>query len=101
MAQQILELFLQGSARQRVERAERLVEKQHLRIDRKRAGDRDALPHAARELRGALSRAAARLTSADALVACALARFSRSTSGKAASTASRTFSSAVNHGSSE
>jgi hypothetical protein len=35
-----------------VERAERLVEQQHLRLDRERAGERDALPLPARELRG-------------------------------------------------
>src|SRR6185295_17101424 len=34
----------------RVERAERLVEQQDLRIDGERAGDADALPHAARQL---------------------------------------------------
>ena len=35
----------------RVERAERLVEQQHLRLDGERAGERHALPLAARELR--------------------------------------------------
>ena len=34
-----------------VERAERLVEQQHLRLDGERARERDALPLAARELR--------------------------------------------------
>ena len=37
-------------ARERVERAERLVEQQHLRVLRERAHDRRALLHAAREL---------------------------------------------------
>ena len=36
----------------RVERAERLVEQHHLRLDRERAGERHALALAARELRG-------------------------------------------------
>ena len=36
----------------RVERAERLVEQQHLRFGRERAGERHALPLAAGELRG-------------------------------------------------
>ena len=36
----------------RVERAERLVEQQHARLDRERAGERHALALAARELRG-------------------------------------------------
>ena len=98
---QLRELLLQGLARQRVERAERLVEKQHLRLGGERARDRDALPHAARQLprppvrarcRGRPARASAR--------ACARCS-SRGQSGNAASTASRTFSSAENHGSSE
>ena len=42
---------LQVRARQRVERAERLVEQQHLRLHRQRAGDADALLHAAGDLR--------------------------------------------------
>src|SRR5258706_3747658 len=43
------QLVLQRRARERVERAERLVEEQHLRLDRKRARDADALLHAARD----------------------------------------------------
>ncbi len=39
------------AARQRVEGRERLVEQQHLGIERQRASQRDPLPHAARELR--------------------------------------------------
>ena len=35
-----------------VERAERLVEEQHARLDGERAGERDALALAARQLRG-------------------------------------------------
>ena len=35
----------------RVERAERLVEQQHLRLDRERASERDALPLSSRQLR--------------------------------------------------
>ena len=42
---------LQVRARQRIERAERLVEQQHLRLHGQRAGDADALLHAARDLR--------------------------------------------------
>ena len=42
---------LQVRAGQRVERAERLVEQQHLRLHRQRAGDADALLHAAGDLR--------------------------------------------------
>ena len=38
-------------AHPRVERAERLVEQQHLRLDGQRAGERHALALAARELR--------------------------------------------------
>ena len=41
----------------RVERAERLVEQQHLRLDRERAGQRHPLALAARELRAAAARA--------------------------------------------
>ena len=44
-------LVLQGAAGQRVERAERLVHEQQLRPDGERAGDADALLHAARQLR--------------------------------------------------
>jgi hypothetical protein len=36
----------------RVERAERLVQKQHARLDRQRTRQRDALPLAAGQLRG-------------------------------------------------
>ena len=41
----------QLGAHARVERAERLVEQQHLRLGRERAGERHALPLAAGELR--------------------------------------------------
>ncbi len=44
--------FLAGDS---VECAERLVHEQNLRVERERAGDRHALAHAARELRGHLS----------------------------------------------
>ena len=46
-----LELDLHGLAQLEVEGAERLVEQQHLRVHDERAGQRDALLHAARELR--------------------------------------------------
>ena len=46
------QLALQRLARLRIERAERLVHQQHLGIDGERAGDADALLHAAGELIG-------------------------------------------------
>ena len=46
------ELVLQPRARDRVERAERLVHQHHGRIGRERAREADALALAARELRG-------------------------------------------------
>ncbi|MCY1302567.1 hypothetical protein D9M70_522300 [compost metagenome] len=49
-------LVLQMRAGQRVERAERLVEQQHLRLHGKRAGDADALLHAAGDFGRALVR---------------------------------------------
>ena len=49
-----LELVVQQVARHRVERAERLVHQQHVGVLRERAGERDALAHAARELVRAL-----------------------------------------------
>ena len=55
-----LDLVLQRRARQRVERAERLVEQQHLRVHRQRARHRHALAHAAGELAPAACRVAAR-----------------------------------------
>ena len=47
-----LELDLHRLAQLEVERAERLVEQQHLRLHDQRAGERHALLHAAGELRG-------------------------------------------------
>ena len=47
---QVQQLGLHGLARLRVERAERLVHQQHLGIDGERAGDADALLHAAGKL---------------------------------------------------
>ena len=46
---QLQQLFLHPAARQRVERRERLVHQQDLRLHRHRARDRDALLHAARQ----------------------------------------------------
>ncbi len=46
------ELGVQLDARDRIERAERLVHQQHRRIDGERAGDADALALAARQLVG-------------------------------------------------
>ena len=46
-----LELDLHRLAELQVERAQRLVEQQHLRLHHERARERDALLHAARELR--------------------------------------------------
>ena len=45
-----LELVVEAVARHGVERAERLVHQQHLGVLRERAGERDPLAHAAREL---------------------------------------------------
>ena len=47
------QLEIEAFARQRIERAERLVEQEHLRLERERPGERDALARAARELGGA------------------------------------------------
>ena len=44
------EFGLHDLARLRVERGERLVEQEHLGLERERAGEIDALPHAAGEL---------------------------------------------------
>ena len=49
---QLRQLLAKGVARQRVERAEGLVQEQNLGLDGKRPGDRDPLPHAARQLTG-------------------------------------------------
>ena len=51
LAQRADELVADHSAGDRVKRGERLVEQQHLRLARERAGERDALALAARELR--------------------------------------------------
>ena len=58
------QLVLQRGARQRVERAERLVEEQHLRLDGEAARHAHALAHPARELGGPLVRRRPRPTSA-------------------------------------
>ena len=50
LAQQLLQLAANGRLRVRVERRERLVEQQHAGVARERAGERDALALAAREL---------------------------------------------------
>ena len=50
------DLVLHVAADERVERAERLVVEHHLRVDRERARDADALLHPARELVGELVR---------------------------------------------
>ena len=95
------QLLLQRLAGQRVERAERLVEEEHLRLGRKRARNRDALPHAARQLARPPVDGVAEADLAERVARLARAARSRVRSGNAASTASRTFSSAVNQGSSE
>ena len=56
VAPQRLELVVEDVARHRVERPERFVHQQHLRVLRERAGQRAALAHAARELVRALLR---------------------------------------------
>ena len=48
--ERLRQFALQHDAGLRVDRGERLVEQQHGRIDRQRAGERDALAHAARQL---------------------------------------------------
>ena len=48
------EHLLEFVARERVEHPERLVEQKHLRLERKRAGDADTLPHALRQFSGLL-----------------------------------------------
>ena len=50
LAQQLLQLAAHGDLRVRVERRERLVEEQHARVARERAGERDPLALAAGEL---------------------------------------------------
>ena len=52
LAQQLAQLAAHLGLRVRVERGERLVEQQHLRVARERAGERDALALAAGELVG-------------------------------------------------
>src|SRR5439155_26924448 len=61
------DLLAELHAHLRVERGERLVEKEHARLDRERAGQRDALLHAARELPRV---AVARMAAADELERC-------------------------------
>ena len=51
-----LQQHLQLLAQLQVERAERLVEQQHLGVEDERASERDALLLAARELRAGLAR---------------------------------------------
>ncbi len=48
----VLELDIHALARERIERAERLVHQQHLGIARQRTADRGALLHATRQLVG-------------------------------------------------
>ena len=50
------QLEVEALAGQRVERAERLVEQQHLGLEGERAGERDALARAARQLGRAIGR---------------------------------------------
>ena len=51
--EQVVELGADVGLRVRVERGERLVEEQHVRVARERAGERDPLALAAGELRSA------------------------------------------------
>ena len=96
------ELVLQPRARQRVERAERLVQQQHLRLHRERAGDADALLHAARNLVRELVLGVRESDEHRALRACdASGRPSISLAPNTRSTARWTLSKHVSHGSSE
>src|SRR3954454_24585047 len=52
LAEQLEQLVLQATAGDLVERAERLVEEEELRVQRERAGERRAHLHAARQLLG-------------------------------------------------
>src|SRR5260221_6478669 len=63
------QLVLDHAARQRVERTERLVEEQHLRLDGESTGDADALLHAAPEPRGLLVLRAGEADQVDELLA--------------------------------
>ena len=88
-----LDLVLQRGARQRVERAERLVQQQDLRVHRQRAGHGHALPHAAGQLaRAACPARGVRLTMRDVASRRAPASAPRGQSGKTWSTARQTFS---------
>ena len=96
------ELVLQLRARQRVERAERLVEQQHLRLHRERARDADALLHAAGHLVRHLVLGVRRARRASAPRACARLSCARdSVAPNTRSTARYTLSKHVSHGSSE
>ena len=55
VAPELQQLLVELVAHDLVERAERLVHQQQLRLERQRAGDRGALLHAARELPGILA----------------------------------------------
>ena len=59
LAPHVLELVVQQVARDGVERAERLVHEEDIRVLREGAGERDPLAHAAGELVGPLLREAA------------------------------------------
>ena len=92
------QLGLHGLARLRVERAERLVHQQHLRVDGERARDADALLHAAGELmRAAVRRIAAGRPARDSARRCRAAALPRM---PFISRPNITFCSAVSHGSS-
>ena len=94
------QLLLQVAAGQRVERAERLVQEENLRLGRERAGDRHPLAHAARQLAGPPLEGVAEANKPryrrDCATCCA-----RVHTGNAEATASCTLPRAESHGSSE
>ena len=93
-----LELVVEDVAGHGVERAERLVHEQHVGVLRERAGERDALAHAAGELVGPLLREAGEVHELEQL-----GRASRGARGPAtlrSCSASSTLPRAVSHGNS-
>ncbi len=95
---QIEEILHQQVARLRVERRQRLVHQQHGRAHHQRAGDADALAHAAREL---LRQRVGEIVELGALQRVARRARSRSPGGSLWCSSGRaTFCATVRHGSS-
>ena len=100
-APQRFDLVLQPRARERVQRAQRLIEQQDLGIRRQRARNRDALAHAAGELRRPAIRGVRKADELDVLAQRARAAAAFDHFGNTASTASAMFPCTVSHGISE